>query len=300
MRCMKKRKVVIGLLGVLGASFAIHFVLIHESALLTHPKGIMARKELNLIVKDILLMLTIIVPTFAALFLVTWKYRSNNVKAEYDPEHSHGTLGEVLLWIVPSIVIAGMSWVLWEAAHDLDPYKPLPSDKEPMKIQVVAIDWKWLFIYPEQGIATLNHVQFPAETPIHFELAADGSPMNSFWIPQLSGQIYSMAGMITQIHMMADGPDVYTGRAAEINGDGYADMTFSVKSTSTDDFKEWVKEVKEGPQKLTDQVYAELLKPTKGLPIALYAAVEKDLFNKIVMKYMQPPKDTLWKTSLEN
>ncbi len=189
-------------------------------------------------------MLIIIVPTFILLFVVAWKYRAKNAKAKYDPEHSHGVFGELILWMIPSVVIAVMAVITWNATHKLDPYKPLESEVKPLTIQVVALDWKWLFIYPEQGIATLNFVQFPERTPIHFELSADGSPMNSFWIPQLSGQIYSMTGMTTQLHIMADGPGEYTGRAAEINGEGFADMTFVAKSTSQSDFEDWVAERK--------------------------------------------------------
>ena len=181
-----------------------------------------------------------------------------------------------------------MAFVTWNAAHELDPYKPIENGKTPLTIQVVAIDWKWLFIYPEQGIATVNFVEFPAQTPIRFELSADGSPMNSFWIPELSGQIYSMAGMATVIHMMADGPGVYPGRAAEINGKGLADMTFTAKSVWQSDFDDWVALVKRSPLKLTGPVYNELVKPSLNHPIQLYSDVESDLFNKIVMKYMHP------------
>lgn len=283
---MKRIKIVLIILAIMSTMLAIFFVLSSDKALLTHPKGIVAKSELNLITTNILLMLIIIIPTFVFLFVVAWKYRVKNSKAKYDPEHSRGALGELVLWIVPAVVIAVMSVITWNAAHELDPYKPLKSDVKPLTIQVVAIDWKWLFIYPEHGIATLNFVQFPEQTPIHLELAADSSPMNSFWIPQLSGQIYSMTGMVTQLHIMADSTGVYTGRAAEINGEGYADMTFVAKSTSQSDFDNWVAYVKQSPLRLTEPIYIELSKPSKNDPIALYSYSEKDLFKKIVMKYM--------------
>lgn len=283
MRQMKIIKFVIGILAIISAVLAVFFVLRSDNALLMHPKGIIARSEMNLIATNYLLMLIVIVPTFILLFVVAWKYRAKNTKAKYEPERSYK---ELILWVIPSIVIAVMTVITWYATHELDPYQPLKSEVKPLKVQVVALDWKWLFIYPEQGIASVNFVQFPAGTPIHFTLAADGSPMNSFWIPQLSGQIYAMAGMATQIHMMADRPGEYAGRAAELNGRGLADMTFVAKSTTLSDFDDWVAQVKQSPLQLTDPIYNELVKPSQNHPIALYSTVEEDLFNKIVMKYM--------------
>lgn len=282
---MKRIKFILGILAILVAALAVFLVLRSDKTLLTHPKGIIAHGELSLISTNIFLMLIVIVPTLILLFVIAWKYRARNSKAKYDPEKSHGAFTESILWIIPSIVIAVMIVITWNATHELDPYKPLTGKVKPLKIQVVALDWKWLFIYPEQGIASLNFVQFPDNTPIHFALSADGSPMNSFWIPQLSGQIYCMTGMTTPLHIMADGPGEYTGRAAEINGQGFADMTFIAKSTSQSDFDDWVSHVKESTLQLTDPIYHELVKCSINNPIALYSYVEKDLFNKIVMKY---------------
>ncbi len=289
MRNMRRIKFFIIFLAIFAAVAAIVFVLTRENALVTHPKGMIARSELDLIHTNIFLMLIVIVPTFLFLFYTVWRYRVKNAKAKYDPEHSHGVWGTVILWVVPSIVIAVMSVITWRAAHELDPYRPIESEAPPLTIQVVALDWKWLFIYPEQGIATVNFVQYPERTPIHFELAADGTPMNSFWLPQMSGQIYAMTGMVTQLHIMADGPGVYTGRAAEINGKGYADMTFIAKSTSLADFDAWVADVRESPLHLTLPVYDELAKDSQNHPITLYSHVRDDLFMHIVMKYMQVP-----------
>ena len=285
---MKRFKWIFALLAILGAFFAIFFVLRSDKALLVHPKGIIAHRELNLMVTQILLMLVVVVPTYLALFVVVWKYRAQNGKSHYDPEHSHGGLGQCILWMIPTVIIAVMAVVTWDTTHALDPYKPLESEVKPLKIQVVALDWKWLFIYPEQEIASVNFVQFPEKTPIQFELSADGSPMNSFWIPQLSGQIYAMSGMVTTLHMMADAPGVYSGRAAEINGDGFAAMTFVVQSSTQEDFDHWVDAVKKSPLQLTDSAYNELLRPSQNNPITLYSNVEKEMLNKIIMKYMHP------------
>ena len=214
------------MLGVIG----IVIVLAGENALVVHPKGIIAQSELELIITNIVLMLLIIVPTYILLFAIVWKYCIKNEHAKYDPDHTYGPIGELIMWGLPSLIVVVMAIVTWDATHKLNPYKPIESEVKPLSVQVVAMDWKWLFIYPELGIATLNYFHIPERTPIHLRLAADGSPMNSFWIPQLSGQIYSMTGMSTQLYLMADGPGEYIGRAVEINGEGYADMTFPVKS----------------------------------------------------------------------
>lgn len=254
----------------------IFFVLQSEKALLVHPKGIIAGSQLDLITTIIHFMLLIVVPTFIALFLVVWR------QAKYNPENGRGIFRELILWLIPMPFVAAMAYVTWFATHELDPYRPIKSDVKTLTIQVVAINWKWLFIYPEQGIATVNYIGIPAHTPIHFNLAADNSPMNSFWIPQLSGQIYAMTGMVTPLHIMANEPGEYSGRAAEINGEGYADMTFTVNAT--DDFEKWVEQVKKSPHKLTESVYEELREPSVNHPVTLYAFVEKDLFHKIVMR----------------
>jgi cytochrome o ubiquinol oxidase subunit 2 len=149
----------------------------------------------------------------------------------------------------------------------------------------VALDWKWLFIYPKEQIATLNYMRIPEKTPIDLTLCADGSPMNSFWVPQLSGQIYAMSGMTTPLHIIADVPGVFTGRAAEINGQGFADMTFIVESTERADFDAWVLEVKQSKLLLTQEFYTELVKPSMRHPVTFYSHVDEGLFHNIVMKY---------------
>lgn len=283
---MKWIKMALGVFAIGALAIAVLYALNNEKTLLTHPKGTIAQSELELMSLSVLLMLIVVVPTLIALFVIAWRYRSKNGKAKYRPNHSGNVLRELLLWAIPSVIIGVMSVILWKGAHALDPYKPLDSDIKPLTIQVVALDWKWLFIYPEQGIATVNYFQIPEKVPIHFELAADNSPMNSFWIPQLSGQIYAMGGMKTEIHMIADGVGEYTGRAAEINGAGFADMTFKVKSTTQEEFQLWIEEVKHSPLHLTTHVYEELCRPSENNPIALYSQVEAHLFHNVIMKYM--------------
>ncbi len=288
-----KKKFLIGMLAIVIGVVGIVIVLANENALVVHPKGIIAQKELELIITNIILMLLIIVPTYIFLFAVVWKYCIKNENAEYDPDHTYGPVGELIMWGLPSIIVAVMAIVTWDATHKLNPYKPIESEVKPLAIQVVALDWKWLFIYPEQGIATLNYFHIPEHTPIHLRLTADGSPMNSFWIPQLSGQIYSMTGMSTQLYLMADGPGEYIGRAVEINGEGYAGMSFSAKSTSSKDFEDWIAEVKKSSFRLSEDIYDDLVKPSVNKSVILFSEVEKDLYHKIVHKYMYPTKPVL-------
>jgi cytochrome o ubiquinol oxidase subunit 2 len=283
----------IGILLVVIGVIGIVIVLANENALVVHPKGLIAQNELELIITNIILMLLIIVPTYILLFTVVWKYCIKNKHVKYDPNHSYGPRGELIMWLLPSIIVAVMAIVTWNATHQLNPYKPIKSEVKPLAVQVVALDWKWLFIYPELGIATLNYFHIPERTPIHLTLTADGSPMNSFWIPQLSGQIYSMTGMSTQLYLMADGPGEYTGREVEINGEGYADMTFQVKSSSQKDFEEWVMQAKKSTPHLTKDLYMQLVKPSVNRSIIFFSEVEKNLYHQIIHKYMYPAEPVL-------
>jgi len=288
-----KKKFLIGMLAVVIAVIGISIVLASENALVVHPRGVIAHSILELIITNIILMLIIIVPTYILLFTVVWKYCIKNEDAKFDPDHTFGPAGVLLMWGLPSIIVAVMSVITWNATHQLNPYKPIESTIKPLTVQVVAMDWKWLFIYPELGIATLNYLHIPDQTPIHFRLTADGSPMNSFWIPQLSGQIYSMTGMSTQLFLMAAGPGEYVGKAVEINGEGYADMTFPVKSSSSKDFEDWISQVKKSSVHLTNDAYQELVKPSVNKSTILFSDVEKDLYHKIIHKYMYPTNPVL-------
>lgn len=292
-----KKKLLLGLLLIVIAVVGVTLVLASKHALVVHPKGIVADHIFELIITNIVLMLLIIVPTYILLFIIVWKYCLKNDKSKYDPEHTYGLAGELLMWGLPFIIVVALSLITWKATHQLNPYKPLNSDVKPLAVQVVALNWKWLFIYPDLGIATLNLLHIPESTPIHFKLTADEAPMNSFWIPQLSGQIYAMTGMTTQLYIMADHPGQFTGKAVEINGEGYSDMTFPVQSTTQADFDAWVAEVKKSSLHLTEDIYKELVKPAVNSSIQLYSEVEKDLFHTIVHKYMYPAKPVLWKNS---
>ena len=194
------------------------------------PKGFIAFEERDLLYITALLMLTVVVPVLVLAVVICWKYRAGNKKAKYEPEWDKSWALELVWWGFPCIIVALLSVLTVKSCLDLDPFKPLESDVKPLKIQVVALQWKWLFIYPEQKIATINFVQFPEKTPINFELTAD-APMNSFWIPQLGGQIYAMPGMSTKLHLIANEAGSYRGSSSNISGNGFAGMIFTAKKS---------------------------------------------------------------------
>lgn len=219
-------------------------------------------------------------------FFVVFHYREGK-RATYTPEWSAGPLLQSVGWGSLMVVIALISVVLWVTAHDVDPYRPIASDKAPLNIQVVALRWKWLFIYPDQRVATVNNLEIPVNTPVAFHLTAD-APMNSFWIPRLSGQIYAMTGMVTQLHIEADKVGTYAGGPAEISGDEFAGMEFTVHAVSSSDYAAWAAAAQSAPQSLDYDTYNQLAKPSSYNPSALYALHDKNLFDVIVMKFMMP------------
>jgi cytochrome o ubiquinol oxidase subunit II len=216
-----------------------------------------------------------------------WIYRENNPKSTHAPDWEHNYIAEYCWWGVPIIIIVILAITTWKSSHDLNPFKPLVSDVKPVPIQVVALDWKWLFIYPEQGIATVNFIQFPEKTPINFLITSD-APMNSFWIPQLGGQIYAMPAMRSKLHLIANEVGTFRGVSSNISGKGFAGMTFNAKSCTEEEFTEWVHQVKQSQKHLTLAEYEQLAQPTEYHPVEYYQLVQEDLFDQIMMKYMMP------------
>lgn len=252
-----------------------------------HPKGAIAAEQMRLIIIATILMLLIVVPVIIMTLVIAWRYRASNTKATYEPNWCHSVKLEILWWTIPCIIILILSVITWITSHTLDPYKPLDSKVKPLTIQAIALDWKWVFIYPEQGIATINYIEIPENTPISFEITSQG-PMNALWIPQLGGQIYAMAGMRTRLHLIASEPGLYDGGSANYSGEGFAEMTFKVKAESANDFAQWVKSVKQAPDALTSNLFNHLLEPSKNLPVQVFSSVQGNIFNDEVMKFMMP------------
>ncbi len=253
-----------------------------------NPKGEIAAKQRKLLVDATYLMLIVVIPVYLMTFYFMWKYHHENRKADYAPEWDFNLMAEVIWWSIPFVIIIVLSVMTWKSSHELDPYKALVErGKKPLKIQVVALQWKWLFIYPEQNIATVNFIQIPENTPINFDITAD-APMNSFWIPQLGGQIYAMPGMKTKLHLIAREKGLYRGSSANISGTGFASMVFTTKVTSEEDFETWVTKVQQSNKSLTHDEYNRLVKPSEHDAVSYYTLGKANLYEDIVMKYMMP------------
>ncbi|MGL4539768.1 MAG: ubiquinol oxidase subunit II [Candidatus Rhabdochlamydia sp.] len=251
-----------------------------------NPKGTIALKERNLFIIITLIMLIVVIPVFVLTWVISWKYREGN-KAKYTPDWDKHLLSESIWWGLPCAIVLAMGILVWKGSHELDPFKPLESNKKPIRVQVVALQWKWLFIYPEQNIATVNFLQFPEQTPINFEITAD-APMNSFWIPELGGQIYAMPGMKTKLHLIANEEGSFKGSSANLSGRGFAGMTFIAKASSQLEFEDWVESIRESSNFLNLREYNRLAEPSENNPVASYVLQKEDLYDWIVRKYMAP------------
>jgi len=254
------------------------------------PSGLIALEQRNLLFIIQALMLLVIIPVYVLTFIFSWKYNAQNPKGKYDPDLVDNVLAEYIWWGVPivmTLIVAGLTWV---KTYELDPYKPLVSENKAITIQVIALQWKWLFIYPEEKIATINFLQFPEKTPIHFEITAD-APMNSFWIPSLGGQIYAMPQMRTELNLIANETGDFRGSSANISGEGFAGMHFVTRASSEADYHIWLETAKKSAKDLNLKEYEQLAAPSKDNAVETYQLKDDGLFNHIMMKYMHPKKE---------
>lgn len=284
---MKKLVILLGALILAGLAALIAAYLSKVNLGILNPKGTIAEDQKNLIFISVFLMLIVVIPVYVMTFWFAWRYREGNKKGRYTPDwDSHKGL-EATWWLVPLAIISILSVIAWQSSHRLDPFKPLDSALKPLTVEVVALQWKWLFLYPEQNVASINHLQIPKDRPINFVITSD-APMNSFWIPQLGGQIYAMAGMTTRLHLDATTPGFYEGYSANISGEGFADMRFSVMAGSQTEFDLWVTRAKATSPRLTIERYNQLAKPAVFEGASQFASSGGQLFDQIVMKYMMP------------
>jgi cytochrome o ubiquinol oxidase subunit 2 len=271
----------------------VAFAYIHRSAMLIlNPQGPVALGERQVIIVTVLLCAIVVIPVFILLFFFAWKYRASNPAAqtEHSPDWDHDSkAAEFLWWLVPTAIIAVLAVVAWQSSRALDPYKPLVGAAAPITVDVVALDWKWLFIYPDLGIASVNLLELPQNVPVHFNLTAD-APMNSFWIPSLGGQIMVMPGMTTQLNLMASSIGTFNGFSGNISGQGFAGMAFTASSVSLADFEAWVGRVKQSPTStpLTLPAYQALTAPSEYNPPSYYSSVDAGLYANVVNKFMMP------------
>ncbi len=256
----------------------------HTIALL-QPKGEVALKQRNLLLFSALLSLVVVVPVFILTAFIAVRYREGNKKASYTPNRDGSRTLEAIWWCIPLILILILSVVTWQSSHSLDPYKQLQSSQRPVKIQAVAMDWKWLFLYPDDRIALVNQLYIPVGRPINFELTSQG-PMNSFWIPQLGGQVYAMSGMSTKLHLAADTPGVYQGQSSNISGDGFSDMKFQTYAVPDTEYAAWVQKTQQPQRMLDEKTFADLKKPSQNnVPLA-YSFYTEDFFTALMHETM--------------
>ncbi len=248
-------------------------------------RGEIGNRQRDLLVFASLLAVVVLMPVYIMLFVFAWRYKEGHHR-KYTPKWDGNKRYETIWWSVPILIVSVLAVITWVTSHSLDPYKPLASDKKPLQVQVIALDWKWLFIYPEYQIASVNELQIPVNRPVEFTITSD-APMNSFWIPQLGGQIYAMSGMQTKLHLIADEPGEYRGMSANISGEGFADMHFKTYAESQTDFNQWIDKVHgyENTRDLDMSSYSHLAEPGTSV-VQYYHLQDQQLFYNVMMKYM--------------
>jgi cytochrome o ubiquinol oxidase subunit 2 len=245
------------------------------------PQGPVGAAEKLILLNSLGIMLAIVIPTILATLGVAWWFRASNSRALYRPEWEYSGRLELVVWAIPAMVVILLGGIAWVGSHDLDPQKPLPSSAKAIEIQVVSLDWKWLFLYPEQGIASVNRLVVPAGVPVHFQLTS-ATVMNSFFVPQLGSQIYTMPGMTTQLNLQADKPGSYFGLSAQFSGDGFSGMQFSYDAVSQAQFEEWLAKARlQGP--ILDLAgYTRLAQPSAYIAPYTYHDVTQGLFATVL------------------
>ena len=253
------------------------------------PQGPIASAQLLLLLNSTAIMLVVVIPVILATLGFAWWYRSSNARASRSTDEGYEGRTEFVLWSIPTLIVILLGGVIWISSHQLDPRAPIPAKGNPLRVEVVALDWKWLFIYPDQGIAAVNQLVIPAATPVTFRLTS-ATVMNSFFVPQLGSQIYTMGGMTTHLYLLADNPGEYPGLSAMFSGDGFADMRFIAKAVPAGDFDSWVAQVRGSGSALDLPGYAALAKPSLAVPPTTYRAVEPGLFERIIEQTVSGPK----------
>jgi cytochrome o ubiquinol oxidase subunit 2 len=257
------------------------------NAALLDPRGPIGQDEKTILIDSVVIMLAIVIPTILAILGFAWWYRASNRRARYLPQFAYSGRIEIVVWSIPIMVIILLGGVTWIGSHSLDPATPLASKEPPLDIQVVSLDWKWLFIYPAQGVATLNQLVVPTDAALHFTLTS-ASVMNTFFIPQLGSMIYTMNGMATELNLRAAAPGTYRGISGHYSGDGFSDMHFDVRAVAPNEFATWVGTVQGAGAALDATAYAALAVQSTNLPPATFGSVEHDLFKKIVSQRIAP------------
>jgi cytochrome o ubiquinol oxidase subunit 2 len=251
------------------------------------PQGFVGISDKTILVDSLAIMLAIVLPTLAATLAFAWWFRATNTQATYLPDFAYSGRLELIVWAIPLLVIMLLGGVAWIGSHDLDPAKPLPSSTPPLEIQGVSLDWKWLFIYPDQRVASVNQLVVPAGQPIHFSLTS-ASVMNAFFIPRLGSMIYTMNGMRTQLNLRADTPGTFRGLSSHYSGDGFSDMHFAVRALPPEQFAAWIEATRSTGPTLDAASYASLSKQSVGTAPFTFRAADPGLFQQILIQKLPP------------
>jgi cytochrome o ubiquinol oxidase subunit II len=250
------------------------------------PKGPIAVADRQILLNSLGIMLAIVIPVILATLSVAFWFRASNERARYRPNFAYSGRLEMLVWSIPAMTVFLVGGVAWVGSHDVSPRKPIASTVKPLRVQVASLDWKWLFIYPDQGVASVNRLTIPVGTPVSLELTSSGV-MNSFFVPQLGSQIYTMAGMVTRLNLQADYSGTYRGFSAQFSGEGFADMHFDADAVTNEKFAQWLDSVRSAGPVLDAETYADLAKPNAAVAPFTYRSVASGLFDKILVSEMQ-------------
>jgi cytochrome o ubiquinol oxidase subunit 2 len=251
------------------------------------PAGPIGAADRSILLDALAIMLAIVVPTILATLAFAWWFRASNARARHLPTWSYSGRIELIVWSIPALVVFFLGGIAWIGSHLLDPARPLASGAKPLEIQVISLDWKWLFIYPEQGVASVNDLVAPAGTPLHFQITS-ASVFNVFFVPRLGSEIYSMYGMTTQLNLLADRPGTYHGLSAHFSGDGFSDMAFDLHAVTPEHFLAWSNATSASGPRLDEAAYRDLLRQTENVKPYTYRAVQRDLFSDIVLQRLPP------------
>jgi len=249
------------------------------------PTGEIGQGLKSLIFTAFGLMLIVVIPVIVMTILFAWKYRGTNLAAKYTPNWEHSNIIEIFVWAIPAVIILFLAILTWQTSHSYDPNKPIASEKETMTIDAISLDWKWLFIYPDEGIATINEIAIPKDTPVHFRVTS-GTVINSFMIPTLGSQIYAMAGMSNDVYLVGNETGTYRGRSTHYSGAGFSEMLFDAHVTSDADFQAWVDKVKQSPDTMTfPDDYEQVAKPSIANPVKYFSQVSPDFYGDLINSY---------------
>jgi cytochrome o ubiquinol oxidase subunit II len=251
------------------------------------PQGPVGLAQKSILIDSLVIMLAIVIPTIAATFAFAWWFRASNMRARYLPDWAYSGRIELIVWSIPLLVIMLLGGVAWIGSHDLDPAKPLTSNTPPLEVQVVSLDWKWLFIYPGQRVASVNRLVVPAGVPLHFSLTS-ASVMNVFFVPQLGSMIYTMNGMTTQLYLQADAPGTFLGLSAHYSGAGFPGMHFDVLAVPAERFAAWIEATRNVGPTLDPGSYAALARQSMNIPPFTFRATDPELFQQIVTQKLAP------------